>query len=99
MKHDHFLDAGSFDLSCAPLEFGDVRVANRAIYGSTAACHNQTRPRSNPHLNSITSSARVSTADGMVRPSAFVDRSLGRLAHTWLLLPIQQRRNRFLAPA
>src|SRR5215471_2879572 len=31
MKHDHFLDAGSFGLSCAPLEFGDVRVANRAI--------------------------------------------------------------------
>src|SRR5215472_16933159 len=31
MKHDHFLDAGSFGLSCAPPEFGDVRVANRAI--------------------------------------------------------------------
>jgi hypothetical protein len=31
MKHDHFLDAGSFGLSCAPLEFGEVRVANRAI--------------------------------------------------------------------
>jgi hypothetical protein len=31
MKHDHFLDAGSFGLSCAPFEFGDVRVANRTI--------------------------------------------------------------------
>jgi len=31
MKHDHFFDAGSFGLSCASLEFGDVRVANRAI--------------------------------------------------------------------
>src|SRR5258708_2318490 len=31
MKHDHFLDAGSLGLSCAPPEFGDVRVANRAI--------------------------------------------------------------------
>src|SRR5215471_16174557 len=31
MKHDHFLDAGSFGLSCAPPEFGDVRVADRAI--------------------------------------------------------------------
>ena len=31
MKHDHFLDAGSFGLPCAPPEFGDVRVANRAI--------------------------------------------------------------------
>src|SRR5260221_6355069 len=31
MKHDHFLDAGSFNLSCALPEFGDMRVANRAI--------------------------------------------------------------------
>jgi hypothetical protein len=31
MKHDHFLDAGSFGLPCAPPEFGDMRVANRAI--------------------------------------------------------------------
>jgi len=31
MKHDHFLDAGSFDLSRAPPGFGDVRVANRPI--------------------------------------------------------------------
>src|SRR5882757_8683032 len=31
MKHDHFLDAGSFGLSCAPPEFGDVCVADRAI--------------------------------------------------------------------
>ena len=31
MKHDHFLDAGSFDLSLALPEFGDMRVANRAI--------------------------------------------------------------------
>ena len=32
MKHDHFLDASSFDLSCALPEFGDMRVANRAIH-------------------------------------------------------------------
>jgi hypothetical protein len=31
MKQDHFLDAGSFDLSRALPEFGDMRVANRAI--------------------------------------------------------------------
>ena len=31
MKHDHFLDSGSFDLSRAPPEIGDMRVANRAI--------------------------------------------------------------------
>ena len=31
MKHDHFLDAGSLDFSCALPEFGDMRVANRAI--------------------------------------------------------------------
>jgi hypothetical protein len=31
MKHDHFFDAGSFDLSRALPEFGDMRVANRAI--------------------------------------------------------------------
>src|SRR6516162_968559 len=31
MKHDHFLDAGSFDLARAPSGFGDVRIANRAV--------------------------------------------------------------------
>jgi hypothetical protein len=30
MKHDHFLDADSFDLSRALPEFSDMRVANRA---------------------------------------------------------------------
>jgi hypothetical protein len=52
-------------------------IKSEALANARFGAHNQTRP----HLYSITSSARVSTADGMVRPSAFVDRSLGRLAH------------------
>jgi hypothetical protein len=31
MKHDHFLYAGSFDLSSTFPEFGDMSIANRAI--------------------------------------------------------------------
>jgi hypothetical protein len=31
MEHDYFLDASRFDLWCALPEFGDMRVANRAI--------------------------------------------------------------------
>jgi hypothetical protein len=31
MKHDHFLDAGSTDLSRALSEFSNMRIANRAI--------------------------------------------------------------------